>query len=102
MLYLMLGRQKCKMKKIQKNIFIDTTRFSYFLPLYLKVDLKIFCLTLKSPVLSLTSKETLFEFIHVCFSSTRPYTRTSIDLSVDLSSCGSIKKNHKNLFLHRY
>ncbi|KAK2368527.1 hypothetical protein QL285_081715 [Trifolium repens] len=47
---------------------------------------------IKSLVLNPTSGETPVKSTQTCFPPIQPYTRTSAGLSVDLPSCGSVKK----------
>jgi hypothetical protein len=58
--------------------------------------------TVKSLVISPTSRETSVKSTQACLPSTHPRTKTSVDWSVNLLSCGSVKEIHGCLFLHRY
>jgi len=49
--------------------------------------------TIKGPTPNLTSGETPVKFTHACFPPTYLYTITSTSLSVDLLSCGLVKKD---------
>lgn len=65
---------------------------SHVWSLYLKHLWWGLCIIVKLLVLSSTNRETLVNLTHAYFHHIQSYTRRSVDLSVDLSSCGSVKK----------
>jgi hypothetical protein len=60
---------------------------------------RVVCSTVKFPVVNSTSEKTAVKFTHACFHLTHSYTRTSVDLSVDLPSAGSVKKFTDSFFV---
>jgi hypothetical protein len=58
----------------------------------LEPTLRASCPTVKSPTHNTTSGETPIKTTQTCFPPIHQYTRTSARRSVDLPSCGSVKK----------
>lgn len=81
------------MRKFLKRfaVLLSEETFSYLTTLF-EMVLWVVCLTVKSLVLSPASGETHVKSKHAYFSPSHSYSRTSVVLSINLLSCGSVKK----------